>query len=79
MPAALSTAAGDPSPLGTRTGCQNRTKRNHPALKIIPPVAVLVYLVLGFAFGWWSTAWLVFLVYPIALAIVGATGRVGQQ
>lgn len=55
-------------PLGGRTGVA--------IASVVPVAALIVFLVLGFAFRAWNWAWVVFLVVPIVgIAVYGLGGR----
>ncbi len=33
---------------------------------LMPFISVIIYMILGFGYGWWSTGWLVFLLIPVS-------------
>lgn len=56
------------APLGGRTGAT--------IVAIVPLIAAILFLILGFAFGAWAWAWVFFLAIPlVALIVYGPTRR----
>lgn len=55
------------APLGGRTGVT--------LVALTPIVAVIIYVLLGFAFGAWAWAWVVFLMIPIVYLVVYGPGK----
>jgi len=71
-PPTAETAGPNLPPLASPQQTRARVKLSHPALKIIPLMATALYVILGFTLNAWAWAWVVFLAYPIAIAIIGA-------